>query len=149
MDALTILEPEWLLDSPPAPLRSGMAVIVRGAVVEAIRPVGAASDGRVVRLPGVTLMPGLIDAHVHLTLCGCLAPRQTMMRESDDLLLLRAAENARIALLAGITTLRDCGDRNGVTFTLREAIERRVVEGPRLVLSGTPLTTPRGHCYFM
>ncbi len=150
MDELTILEPQWLLDDPPAPPRCGMAVIVRGAVVEAIRPVGSVSPiNQVVRLPGVTLLPGLIDAHVHLTLCGCLSPRQTMMRESDDLLLLRAAENARIALLAGITTLRDCGDRNRVTFTLREAIESGVVEGPGLLLSGPPLTVPRGHCYFM
>ena len=149
MDALTILEPEWLLDNPPEPPRGGMAVIVRGGIVDEVRPASTTPDGRVVRLPGVTLLPGLIDAHVHLTLCGCLEPRQTMMRESDDLLLLRAAENARIALFAGITTLRDCGDRNGVTFTLREAIERGVVEGPRLLLSGPPLTAPRGHCYFM
>ena len=150
MDDLTIFEPEWLLDNPPEPPRGGMAVIVRGAKVEEIRPVGATPDGRMVRLPGgATLMPGLIDAHVHLTLCGCLAPRQTMMQESDDLLLLRSAENARIALLAGITTLRDCGDRNGVTFTLREAIQRGVMDGPQLLLSGPPLTAPRGHCYFM
>ena len=100
-------------------------------------------------MPGVTLMPGLIDAHVHLTFCGCLSPRQTMMQESNELLLLRAAENARNALLAGITTLRDCGDRGGVTFILREAITRGVIEGPRLLLSGPPLTPPRGHCYFM
>src|SRR5579862_4054376 len=113
MDDLTILEPEWLLDNPPAAPRSGMAVVVRGPTVEEIRPAGAAlPSDRVVRLSGATLMPGLIDAHVHLALCGCLAPRQTMMGESDDLLLLRSAENARIALFAGITTLRDCGDRN-------------------------------------
>ena len=62
---------------------------------------------------------------------------------------LRAAENARNALLAGITTLRDCGDRGGVTFILRDAIIRGIIEGPRLLLSGTPLTPPRGHCYFM
>src|SRR5437763_14567910 len=143
MDKVTILTPEWLLDDPPSPPRRGMAVIVRGSLIEAIVP--AATDP----LPGITLLPGLIDAHVHLTMCGCHTPRQTMMRESNDLLLLRAAENARQALRAGITTLRDCGDRDDITFTLREAIHRGIVEGPRLLLCGAPLTTPRGHCYFM
>ncbi len=150
MEDLKILAPEWLLDNPPAAPRRGMAVVTRGAIIEQIRPVDTIQPAEgIVRLPGVTLMPGLIDAHVHLTLCGCLTPRQTMMGESDDLLLLRAAENARAALLAGITTLRDCGDRNGVTFALREAIAGGVVEGPSLLLSGPPLTAPRGHCYFM
>jgi imidazolonepropionase-like amidohydrolase len=80
MDDLTILDPEWLLDDPPAPPRRGMEVIVRGGIIEEIRPADAVSPvGRVIRLPGVTLMPGLIDAHVHLTLCGCLTPRQIMM----------------------------------------------------------------------
>jgi imidazolonepropionase-like amidohydrolase len=147
MDDLIRLAPEWLLDDPPAPPRRGMVVIVRGAVIDQVVP--AAESSLALPMPGVTLMPGLIDAHVHLTFCGCLSPRQTMMQESNELLLLRAAENARNALLAGITTLRDCGDRGGVTFILRDAITRGVIEGPRLLLSGTPLTPPRGHCYFM
>lgn len=151
MRDLTILHPEWLLDDPPSPPRRNRVVVVRGAKIEGIAAADAPDlpAGAIVRLPGRTLMPGLIDAHAHLTLCGCLAPRQTMMRETNDLLLLRAAENARTALLAGITTVRDCGDRDGITFALREAIESGIAQGPSLTLSGPPLTAPRGHCYFM
>src|SRR5579864_8811609 len=150
MDALTVLKPEFLLANPPEPAVRGRAVVVRGEVVDAVVAMDEApTAARVLEFPGATLMPGLIDAHVHLALCGCDTPRQTMMREDNQILLLRAAENARRALQAGITTVRDCGDRDGVTFTLREAIERGVVSGPRLLLSGPPLTSPRGHCYFM
>lgn len=150
MDELMVLKPEYVLANPPEPALSDRAVVVRGELIDAVvRTVEIPGDARVFEFPGATLLPGLIDAHVHLTLCGCCSPRQTMMQESDDMLLLRASENARQALHAGITTLRDCGDRNGVTFTLREAISRGVLPGPRLLLSGPPLTSPRGHCYFM
>lgn len=138
MDSLILLRP------------AGQNVLVRNGNIEAILDADTqVADARPVDLPGATLLPGLIDAHVHLTMCGCCTPRQTMLDESNEMLLLRAAENARQALRSGITTLRDCGDRDGVTFTLREAINRGVIEGPRLLLSGPPLTTPRGHCYFM
>ena len=85
MDEVTILTPEWLLDDPPSPPRRGMAVIIRGSVIDAVVPASTAQNA--IPLPGVTLLPGLIDAHVHLTLCGCHTPRQTMMQESNDLLL--------------------------------------------------------------
>ena len=150
MDELIVLEPEFLLANPPQPRTRGHAVVVRGERIQAVISSGEIpSDAKVLQFPGATLMPGLIDAHVHLTLCGCCTPRQTMMQESNELLLLRASENARLALRAGITTMRDCGDRDGVTFALREAISRGVLAGPRLLLSGPPLTSPRGHCYFM
>ncbi|HEY3841117.1 MAG TPA: amidohydrolase family protein [Bryobacteraceae bacterium] len=150
MDDLIVLKPQFVLADPPQPPLGGRAVVVRGERIEAVVPIGEIpADAKILEFPGATLMPGLIDAHVHLTLCGCCAPRQTMMQENNEMLLLRAAENARLALLAGITTLRDCGDRDGITFTLREAILRGLVPGPRLLLSGPPLTSPRGHCYFM
>ena len=150
MDELTVLEPEWLLADPPAPPQRDMAVIVRGEAIEEIVAANVAPpSGRRIQLPGITLLPGLIDAHVHLTLCGCHTPRQTMMQEDNDLLLLRAAENARRALLAGITTLRDCGDRDGITSFCETRFAAGIPEGPRLLLCGMPLTIPRGHCYFM
>jgi imidazolonepropionase-like amidohydrolase len=150
MDEVIALKPDLVLANPPDPPRSKMAVLVRGAVIEAIRPAAQVPAGAsILELPGATLMPALIDAHVHLTLCGCCTPRETMLREDDQMLLLRASENARQALAAGIATLRDCGDRNGVTFALRRAIAAGVMPGPRLLLSGPPLTSMGGHCHFM
>lgn len=150
MEELIVLKPDFIFAEPPHPSLRDHAVLVRGEFIEGVIPAAAVpARARILDLPGATLMPGLIDAHVHLTLCGCDAPRQTMMRENNEILLLRAAENARRALLAGITTLRDCGDRDGVTLALRKGIDRGVIPGPRLLLSGPPLTAPRGHCYFM
>ncbi|MGO9231180.1 MAG: amidohydrolase family protein [Bryobacteraceae bacterium] len=152
MSELWRIEPEWLFDGLSEGVALGQAVVVRDETIEAVGPLaqldGSAIERRVL-LPGVTLLPGLIDAHAHLTLCGCATPRQTVMRENNEMLLLRAASAAREAVFHGITTVRDCGDRDGVTFLLREAIRRRITEGPHLLLSGPPLTPPRGHCYFL
>jgi imidazolonepropionase-like amidohydrolase len=96
-----------------------------------------------------TLLPGLIDCHVHLCMSADDNPLARLYEDSDDILLLRAANNARIALRAGITTLRDCGGRNRVTFSIREAIKKKIINGPRLLLSGRPLTITGGHCFFL
>ncbi|HWD97652.1 MAG TPA: amidohydrolase family protein [Bryobacteraceae bacterium] len=150
MAELIALKSGLTLEDPPNPPLPSRVVLVSG---RKIQDICSASDipasARVIDLGDATLLPGLIDAHVHLTLCGCQMPRQTMMQEGRDTLLLRAAENARTLLRAGITTARDCGDRDGVTFALRAAIENGVIAGPHLLLCGSPLTSPRGHCYFM
>lgn len=96
-----------------------------------------------------TLLPGLIDCHVHLCMSADDNPLARIYEDSDDMLVLRAANNARLALKAGVTTLRDCGGRNKVTFSIREAIEKNIIKGPRLVLSGRPLTITGGHCFFL
>jgi imidazolonepropionase-like amidohydrolase len=150
MDELIALKPDLVFADPPHPSLTDHVVLVRGEFIEGVIPGAQVPAGaKVIDLPGTSLLPGLVDAHVHLTLCGCDAPRQTMMQEDNQVLLLRAAENARVALHAGITTLRDCGDRDGVTLALRKAISRGILPGPQLLLSGPPLTSPRGHCYFM
>src|SRR5579883_1493241 len=150
MAELTAIKAGLTLEDPPNPPLPGMVVLASGQkIVDICTASEVPASARVIDLPDATLLPGLIDAHVHLTLCGCQTPRQTMMQESRDTLLLRAAENARTLLRAGITTARDCGDRDGVTFALRAAIESGVAAGPRLLLCGAPLTPPRGHCYFM
>jgi imidazolonepropionase-like amidohydrolase len=96
-----------------------------------------------------TLLPGLIDCHVHLCMSADDNPLARVYEDSDDIMLFRAAHNAEVALKAGITTLRDCGGRNNVTFSTREAIEKKIIKGPRLLLSGRPITITGGHCFFL
>jgi len=96
-----------------------------------------------------TLLPGLIDCHVHLCMSADDNPLARVYEDSDDIMLLRAANNAQVALKAGITTLRDCGCRNRVAFSTKEAIEKKIIKGPRLLLSGRPLTITGGHCFFL
>lgn len=150
MAELIALRAALTLEDPPNPPLTSRAVLVGAReILDVCSASEIPASARVIDLGDATLLPGLIDAHVHLALCGCGAPRQTMMQEDRDTLLLRAAENARTLLRAGITTARDCGDRDGITFALRAAIESGVTPGPRLLLCGSPLTSPRGHCYFM
>ena len=104
------------------------------------------------RFPGCTAIPGLIDSHVHLSLSPDVAAADVardVATTPDDQLLLRAERNARLALLAGVTTLRDCGGPNNIPLVLRDAIRAGVVRGPRLLVSGRPITTTGGHCHFM
>ena len=96
-----------------------------------------------------TLLPGLIDCHVHLCMSADDNPLARVYEDSDDMMLLRAAHNADVALSTGITTLRDCGGRNRVTFSTKEAIEKKIIKGPRLLLSGRPITITGGHCFFL
>ena len=98
--------------------------------------------------PG-TLLPGLIDAHVHLTFDGGPDPVATMKAEEDVQLTVRAIGGAQRALRAGITTIREVGAKNEVIFAVKAAINAGLVVGPRLLVSGRPLTSIKGHCWFM
>ena len=93
------------------------------------------------------LLPGLINSHAHL--CLRSAGKPFHYRQSDELALLSAVANMQIELHSGVTTLRDCGDQNGVLFSLRRAIEEKILTGPRLVLCGPPLTRTGGHAHFL
>ena len=102
--------------------------------------------------PGCTIIPGLVDSHVHL----CMSPdieasyvAHDLLTTSDHDLLLRAEHNARLMLVAGVTTARDCGGPRNIPLRLRNAIRAGIVAGPRLLVSGRPITTTAGHCNFM
>jgi imidazolonepropionase-like amidohydrolase len=99
--------------------------------------------------PGCTILPGLVDSHVHLTFSAGPVPFEQLQADADSDLLLRGAANARAALQAGVTTLRDLGSRGRVTIALRDAVAARIVPGPRILASGRPITCPHGHCHFL
>jgi len=103
---------------------------------------------RVWRFPGSTIMPGLVDAHSHLTLAADGRTYEEMFRDPDEMMSMIAVRNMQLHLASGVTTLRDNGGRNRVTFVVREAIERGYFVGPRLLLSGRPITHSLGHFYF-
>jgi imidazolonepropionase-like amidohydrolase len=111
-----------------------------------------ASAHRSLSFPGCTMIPGLIDSHVHLSLSPSIDAAELardLAATPDHYLVLRAERNARLSLSAGVTTLRDCGGPREVPMTLRNAIRAGVVVGPRLLVAGRPITTTAGHCHFM
>jgi imidazolonepropionase-like amidohydrolase len=106
-------------------------------------------DAEVVDLGEVTLLPGLIDTHVHLGFDASVAPVAHLQAASDDALLQQMRANAATALAAGITTVRDLGDRAFLAVALRESFAAEPGSGPEILAAGPPLTSPGGHCHFM
>ncbi|MGD9891776.1 MAG: amidohydrolase family protein [Dehalococcoidia bacterium] len=100
-------------------------------------------------LGDATLLPGLIDVHVHLGFDAGRDPVARMLADDDHTLLLRMAMHARRALRAGVTTVRDLGDRNYLGVTLRDWFRSGAEPGPEILAAGPPITITGGHCYFM
>lgn len=102
--------------------------------------------------PGCTILPGLIDTHVHLifaALATNAAVIEQVGRESDEELLTRALANARAALRRGITTVRDCGGKGRLVQKARDLIRSGVAEGADILACGMPITTRTGHCHWL
>ena len=134
-----------------------------------VGPAGGDSEGRLstIRVGEIleaahgTVLPGLIDTHVHLTF-GTSAAHAAMRPEAPLEPLveriradgeaersLRAAEAARASLAAGVTTVRDAGAAGRATHALRDLITARAIVGPRVLVSGTPITTRGGHTWWL
>jgi imidazolonepropionase-like amidohydrolase len=101
---------------------------------------------------GMTLMPGLIDGHVHLTLDKRLysphdAREDVLSLDDPDRRLIKATRNAQVALAAGVTTVRDCGAADYSVLSLRDAIDEGQIVGPRVLACGRPVTTTGGHIF--
>jgi len=95
------------------------------------------------------MMPGLIDAHTHLVLPGDASTSEDILANNTlGEIQLISAKNAYRALKHGVTTVRDCGSLPDLIFSLRNAIEKGTVNGPDIVLCGSPLTTTGGHLHY-
>lgn len=109
-------------------------------------------SGQRVDFPGCTILPGLIDTHVHLVMSARdtnEAIIEQVLGESDEQLAARAAANAHAALRCGITTLRDCGGKGRIIQQVRDRIRRGELPGPDVLSCGAPITTARGHCWWL
>jgi imidazolonepropionase-like amidohydrolase len=115
-----------LIDGTGAPPRSGMSVTVADGLVASVDDAPPPQGADVLDLEGRTLLPGLIDAHVHLSSLGL----------PDDLQEYGLVQASRSMLEGGITTIRDLGSYGRSLFRLREAIRLDLCPGPRLVLCG-------------
>lgn len=131
------------------------AVLVDG---EKIAWVGARADFPAAEYPPdlqieplgeVTIMPGLIDAHVHLAFDGGPTPVERMMHEDDARQVALMLQSARNLLSVGVTTARDLGARNYLGPAVRDIIADGTARGPRILSAASPITVTGGHCWFM
>jgi len=96
-------------------------------------------------LAGRTLLPGFIDCHVHFCLDASADPITSSMREPLPLTTLKAAKFARQTLMAGVTSVRDLGGKDGIDLTIRDAIRSGLISGPRMLASGQIICMTGGH----
>lgn len=122
-------------------VREGVSILVNGNRIEALPDASeTVSDARVVDCGGRLAMPGLIDAHWHSTLCG-ITQIEAMTADVGYVHLVAAREAER-TLMRGFTTVRDA---SGPAFALKQAIDRGIVNGPRIYPSGAMISQTSGH----
>jgi imidazolonepropionase-like amidohydrolase len=102
-----------------------------------------------VDLAGHTLLPGLINCHVHLCLGAEADPVRPLREEPLALTAIRALLRARETARAGVTTVRDLGGREYVEFAARRAIQEGLIDGPRIVAAGRPVCMTGGHGHWL
>lgn len=113
----------------------GFVVIEKNRITEVGKGPGPAKQNgyEVMDLEGRCVLPGMIDCHVHLCIDGSADPMQSLQKDSAAMITLKAARHAHLSLLAGVTTVRDLGSANGISGSLRDAINLGIVIGPRIV----------------
>jgi imidazolonepropionase-like amidohydrolase len=127
-------------------------VVVDGSRIAAVDRTGArpSDDLRVLDLGDATLLPGLIDAHVHLAFDPDNASQhQAIVDEDNPAILARMRRHALQQLRAGVTTVRDLGDRDYLAAVLRDDYVADPEAGPDVIVAGPPITRTGGHCWFL
>jgi imidazolonepropionase-like amidohydrolase len=145
-----LLRPARVFDGVEAEPHAGWVVLVRGGSIAASGPEGSVKvpDGaRTIELPGLTLSPGLIDAHSHLLLHSYEEAtwEDQVLVEPLALRVCRATNHLKLDLMAGFTTLRDLGTEGAgyADVGLRQAVEQGIVPGPRLLVATRAIVATR------
>jgi imidazolonepropionase-like amidohydrolase len=151
--AWSLITADRLLDGSGADPLDDAAVLIEGTTIRAIGrraeikpPDGVAATTH--DYGDATILPGLVDGHTHLVGIGDGTRGDDLPLVGGDLLLIRAAVNARAMLHSGVTTIRENGSFERVAFSVREAIRRGIAEGPRMIVAGRAVTITGGHLYY-
>lgn len=140
----TYIHAGHLLDVKTGKTIDNVLVTIEAGKIVSVGSGSAPGDGNVINLPNATLLPGLIDAHTHLTSDPNFGYQELGVSIPKEALI--GAKNARITLEAGFTTVRNVGASGYTDIALRDAINEGMVPGPHIIASGPPLSITGGHC---
>jgi imidazolonepropionase-like amidohydrolase len=130
-------------------VKPGLVVVTDGKIAAVGTGAATPPNAEVIDLGDATLLPGFIDAHTHLTSMHTDDYKQSQLDQLQKTIAERALDasaNARVTLMAGITTVRDVGSSDYLDVGLRNAIRDRVVPGPRMLVTVHALGATGGHC---
>lgn len=139
-----IVRADRMLDLTSGQMMREVSIVITGDRITAVNPASPPSGARVIDLGDVTLLPGFIDLHTHLS--GEISATtfiEPVLETSVDAAY-KATKHARTTVMAGFTTVRDFGGE--ITVALGKAVDRNDVVGPRVVPSRNALGITGGHC---
>ncbi len=125
----------------------GQALLVEGETIARIAPLAEFEGfaGERIDTTGATLLPGLIDCHVHLNFTASGDPRGSLDKMGPGQIVLTALANAQKSLAGGITALRDCGGKDYLEFAVRDACNNGTFLGPTIRCAGRMICMTGGH----
>ncbi|MGO9339672.1 MAG: amidohydrolase family protein [Terracidiphilus sp.] len=144
----TLVRAGHLLDVKTGRVLDGQTIVVVGDTIQSIGPsaeVQPQAGDAVVDLGGMTVLPGLIDVHTHLTMNTDFDPYRELI-STDAKEAINGVVNARATLMAGFTSVRNVGAGGYTDVDLRDAINAGQVPGPHMLVSGPALGITGGHC---
>lgn len=148
---VTAIRAGRLIDGTGQPARENQVIIVRGDRIEAVGDAAtvAIPDGsRVVDLSGHTVMPGIVDAHAHLSIrpdIRTLRGQLEGMEQHDAMQMARIVRNIRVQLMSGVTSAYVVGEVHYNDIQASQAVEEGIIPGPRIYPSGNFISTTAGH----
>jgi len=135
-----------LIDGNSNTVQSEMTIVVEGKIITDIQKgyiSGGATD-KVIDLKNKTVMPGLIDCHVHLEEQGSKTSMMDGFIKTDADIAYQATVYAKRTLMAGFTTVRDLGG-SGINISMRKAVQKGLIDGPRIITAGRAISASGGH----
>src|SRR5882724_263097 len=143
--ATVVIHAGHLLDVKSGHMIDNVTIVIQGDKIISLGPLTSGSENvKTIDLPNATVLPGLIDAHTHLTFDPNFGYQELGISIPKEALI--GAKNARLTLEAGFTTVRNLGATGYTDVALRDAINEGMLPGPRIIASGPALSITGGHC---
>lgn len=145
-----VIAANWLFDgTSTAPLENALLTVEDGVVADVSTCAPGAAPPDAITVPDATILPGLVDCHVHLPFDASADPVASILAMSVPAATLQGVKNAQTILAQGVTTVRDVSSPHGISLAIRDAVARGDVEGPDVRACGTHITITGGHgCAF-